>query len=215
VDGAPCENRETVTLERSDRLLTAVRDHARFLGALARRPTRVGAVAPSSGRLAQAMTRGMGLEHARVVVELGPGTGAFTRVIERQVSPQALLLAVELDAALAAELRRRHPRARVVHDSAERLVEHLDTHGHPAADCIISGLPWASFPRDLQERLLEAVFAGLRPGGRFATFAYVHALRFPPARRFRRALEQIFPVVATSPVVWRNLPPAVVHRCQK
>lgn len=40
-----------------------------------RHPMRTGAVAASSPRLAETMTTGIGLERARTVVELGPGTG--------------------------------------------------------------------------------------------------------------------------------------------
>jgi phospholipid N-methyltransferase len=55
----------------------------------------------------------------------------------------------------------------------------------------------------------------LRPGGRFATFAYVHGTPFPGGIRFRRMLRERFAKVSLSPVVWRNLPPAFVYRCEK
>jgi phospholipid N-methyltransferase len=77
----------------------------------------------------------------------------------------------------------------------------------------LSGLPWA-FSRDLQ-RLLRAVVEGLRPGGRFATFAYIPAAHFPPGRRFRALLEASFPRVETTRVVYQNFPPAFVYRCVK
>ena len=87
--------------------------------------------------------------------------------------------------------------------------------GRASADAILSGLPWANFSRELQERLLGAVVAGLRPGGRFATFAYVPAAHFPPGRRFRALLEASFPRVETTRLVYRNFPPAFVYRCVK
>lgn len=80
---------------------------------------------------------------------------------------------------------------------------------------ILSGLPWAGFSRDPQQRLLAAVVNALRPGGRFATFAYIHASWLPSGRRFRRLLESSFRSVASAGVVWRNLPPAFVYRCEK
>jgi phospholipid N-methyltransferase len=85
--------------------------------------------------------------------------------------------------------------------------------GMPAADCIVSGLPWAVFSSELQLRLLAAIRDALRSGGTFATFAYLHAAWLPAARRFREHLTSHFETVEESRVVWRNLPPAFVYRC--
>jgi phospholipid N-methyltransferase len=136
-------------------------------------------------------------------------------VIAERVKADALVLAFEIDAALARELRERLPRVRVLNDSAEHLKAHLQAAGRPAADAILSGLPWANFSHELQQRLLGAVVGGLRPGGRFATFAYIPAAHFPSGRRFRALLEASFPRVATTRVVYRNFPPAFVYRCEK
>jgi phospholipid N-methyltransferase len=191
-------------------------DTLRFLRAFVERPFATGAIAPSSRQLAAQMVDRMCLREAETVVELGPGTGALTRAILDEISQETLLLAVELSPRFAAHLRETLPaRVQVINGSGERLAEHLAAHGRTQADCIVSGLPWASFTRDLQERLLAAVVAALRPGGRFTTFAYVHAVPFPPARRLRRMLGERFQRVERSKVVWRNLPPAFVYRCLK
>jgi phosphatidylethanolamine/phosphatidyl-N-methylethanolamine N-methyltransferase len=194
---------------------SALRDHAAFLAGFLRAPWRVGAIAPSSQALADVMTDDMGLESARTVVELGPGTGVFTRAIGERVGGEALVMAVEIDPRMVALLTPRFPRVRVVNDSAERLDRLLAACGRKEADAILSGLPWASFPADLQSRLLAAVVAGLRPGGRFATFAYSHAAWLPAGRRFRALLSHSFAAVETTRVVWGNLPPAFVYRCRR
>lgn len=180
-----------------------------------RRPSRTGTVIPSSRALAELMTEDMGLAAAGTVVELGAGTGVFTRLIAERVRPDALVLAFEIDAALAGKLDGRVPRVRVVNDSAEHLGEHLRAAGRPMADVILSGLPWANFSPDLQERLLRSVVAGLRPGGRFATFAYVPTAYLRPGRRLRSLLEASFAKVATTRIVYWNFPPAFVYRCEK
>lgn len=195
--------------------LDTVRDHARFLSAFFKGPVRVGAIAPSSAWLADRMSEDMGLRDARTVIELGPGTGVFTRAICDRVPPEALVMAVEINPEMAALLTDRFPRVRVVNDSAEHLDRLLNAAGRSEADAILSGLPWAGFSRDLQERLLAAVLKVLRPGGRFATFAYSHAAWLPPGRRFRKLLESSFKGVKTTGVVWRNLPPAFVYRCER
>ena len=73
----------------------------------------------------------------------------------------------------------------------------------------------ASLPMAVQEKVMAAVVESLRPGGTFATFAYLHALYLPNARRFRQRLESAFANVEVSPVVWMNLPPAFVYRCTR
>lgn len=161
------------------------------------------------------MTEDMGLDEALTVVELGPGTGVFTRAICERVAAEATVMAFEIDPRMVALLTPRFPRVRIVNDSAERLDQHLAAVGRPHADAILSGLPWASFPADLQTKLLSAVVGALRPGGRFATFAYSHASWLPAGRRFRGLLVESFASVATTRVVWPNLPPAFVYRCRR
>ena len=186
-----------------------------FLREFIRRPTHIGAIAPSSRWLARRLVPSATLRSADTVVELGPGTGAFTRAIQDTIVPSTTFFALEINQQFATNLRRRFPDLTVHHDSAEKLPKYLAQHGKSEVDCILSGLPWASLSMEVQEGSMTAVAESLRPGGTFATFAYVHAVYLPKARRFRRRLESLFTTVETSPVVWLNLPPAFVYRCTK
>jgi phospholipid N-methyltransferase len=150
-----------------------------------------------------------------VVVEFGPGTGSFTEAILVRLGPGSQLIAIEQNDTFAGILRKKFPDLDLVHGSVERLPEILKARGNRPADCIISGLPWASFDAGLQRRIVAAAADGLRQGGAFATFAYVHGLVLPAAWRFRRLLESTFREVRQSEIVWRNLPPAFVYRCTK
>lgn len=190
-------------------------EHSRLLGAFVRRPGRTGAIAPSSRELAEVMTSDMGLDSAATVVELGAGTGVFTRLIGEKVRRGTVALAFEIDGRLARELDGTIPGVEIVNDSAERIADHLRARGRDSADSILSGLPWASFNRGLQQTLLGAVLGALRPGGLFATFAYIPAAWFPPGRRFRGMLKEGFASVETTRIVWGNVPPAFVYRCRK
>ncbi|MFB9442672.1 methyltransferase domain-containing protein [Dactylosporangium vinaceum] len=175
-----------------------------------RHPLLTGAIAPSSPALARMMTEGIGLEQARTVVELGPGTGAFTDAIRRRVAPGTRIIAIEINGHLAASLadRYRGEPVDVVHASATQLANLVD---HPV-DAVVSGLPWTVMPEPVRQRILDAVTAVLAPTGAFTTFAYAHAAWTPPARQFAAELRQRFAVTGTSRLVWRNLPPAFVHR---
>ena len=155
------------------------------------------------------------LAQADAVAELGPGTGSFTSAILDTIDTKTLFLAFEVNAAFAARLQDRFPAVLVYPDSAERLREYLEQHDKTQVDAVLCGLPWASLPMEVQTSVMQAIVDALRPGGTFATFAYIHALCLPNARRFRKRLESVFSSVERSPVVWRNLPPAFVYRCRK
>ncbi|MEU0792360.1 methyltransferase domain-containing protein [Amycolatopsis sp. NPDC005961] len=170
-----------------------------------RHPMLTGAIAPSSPRLAETMTAGLGLERAARVVELGPGTGVFTEAVLALLRPEARLTAYEINPRFAASLRKRFPQADVVTASAE----HLDAGD---LDVVVSGLPWTAMTADRRHRILDAVTAALAPNGRFTTFAYAHTAWTPPARRFAASLRSRFAVVERTSVVWGNLPPAFVYR---
>ncbi|MEU1177073.1 methyltransferase domain-containing protein [Streptomyces sp. NPDC005820] len=178
-----------------------------------RRPLMTGAVAASSRRLAYAMTEGIDLERARLVAELGPGTGVFTNAILARLAPGARLVAVELNPVLAARLSatRRDTRLTVVQGSAAGLAAVV---GKPV-DAVVSGLPWTVMPRERRGHILDAVTEVLAPGGRFTTFAYLHAARTPPARHFTAELARRFDRLERSETVWSNLPPAFVHRATR
>jgi phospholipid N-methyltransferase len=191
-----------------------VPDRAYFLAEFIRRPFLTASITPSSRHLARAMVSDLGLSAADTVVELGPGTGVFTRLIELELNPLARLICVEINPDLARRVAERFPRALVVNDSAESLARHLTDTG-TGVDCVISGLPWVILSAETQRRLLEPAVRALKPGGRFATFAYSHAAWLPAGRRFKALLESNFSRVEVSPHVWRNLPPAFVYRCRR
>jgi phosphatidylethanolamine/phosphatidyl-N-methylethanolamine N-methyltransferase len=178
-----------------------------------RRPLMTGAVVSSSRRLAYAMTEGIGLEQARLVAELGPGTGVFTDAILARLAPDARLVAIELNPLLAARLAatRRDTRLTVVQGTAAELAAEV---GEPV-DAVVSGLPWTVMPQDRRGHILDAVTEVLAPGGRFTTFAYLHAAWTPPARHFTAELACRFDRLERSETVWANLPPAFVHRATK
>lgn len=192
-----------------------VYEYAKFFKVFLRAPALTSAIMPSSPWLAERMVADIGLEQAKVVVELGPGTGAFTRAIQKEISPSTFYLAVEIDKVFASHLKRQYPRVHIINDSAERLDQHLQSLGHASADCVLSGLPWAGFKPDEQQRVLSAVVRALKPGGMMTTYAFNHVAWRSKARHFRQLLESNFSEVTTTRTEWRNLPPAFVYRCRK
>lgn len=186
-----------------------------FLLAALCRPAAVGAVAPSSVGLATLLASVVPRSGAPVVVELGPGTGSVSAVIDRRLPPGGRHLAVELDQRMVAYLRRTRPGTEVVPGDARDLGALLGARGVTHADAVISGLPWALFDTDTQSAILGEVARLLGPTGAFTTFAYLHGMPLHTARRFRRTLADTFDEVVVSRTVWRNLPPAFGYVCRR
>jgi phosphatidylethanolamine/phosphatidyl-N-methylethanolamine N-methyltransferase len=190
-------------------------DSLRFLRGFLTRPRLTGAVLPSSRYLAAAMLDGLALESASCVAELGPGTGVFTEALVDRCSEGCTVISIERDAEFESLIRERFSGVHSHEAGADELVEIAAGHNGLPIDAVISGLPWAVFPEALQESILDAVLASLKPGGELRTFAYVHALKLAPARRFRALLEARFERVELSRTVWRNTPPAKVYSAIK
>lgn len=186
-----------------------------FLKAFLRRPSTMGAIAPSSERLGAVLASVVPRTGTPTVVELGPGTGAVSAVIARRLPPGSRHLAVELDPAMVAHLRRAHPDLEVVPGDARRLPELLAERGVTRADAVVCGLPWALFDDRTQAELLAGISAVIGDDGAFTTFAYLHGMALPAAQRFRSTLRRTFDEVQVSATVWRNLPPAFVYVCRR
>ncbi|SDP22990.1 Phospholipid N-methyltransferase [Streptomyces sp. cf386] len=190
-------------------------DYTLFLRRWVRSPARMGAIAPSSRHLAEAVCAPVPERGEPVVVELGAGTGPFTAEIQRRLGGRGRHLAVEIDPLLARRLRHRHPGAEVIQRDAVHLRHLLDDRGIEGADVVVSGLPWALFPTPTQHKLMDATAAVLAPAGAFTAFTYLHAVPLTPARRFRDLLADRFEEVVPSRTIWRNTPPAFVLHARR
>lgn len=186
-----------------------------FLREFLKTPGKVGAIAPSSPSLAQEIVKQAQLEGTHCVVEFGAGTGSFTRVIVKKAPPEAAFIAIEQSPTLVEILRKELTDTNICCDDAANLAAILHQAKAPNPEAIISGLPWAAFPDELQDKLLNTILTCLQPGGRFVTFAYLQGLLLPAGRQFARKIDRMFGSVTKSPVIWRNLPPAFVYRCVK
>lgn len=180
-----------------------MRETLLFVGQSFRRWRTTGAVAPSGGPLARAMATAAGdVGDGQVILELGPGTGVFTRELVRRF-PRAKVVAVEVNDVFASRLAAAVPGVTVVTGCASRLDAHLAGLGYGPADvaAVVSGLPLLTLPGDLPQRILKSVAGVLTPGRRYVQFTYFErAWRFDVSGFHRRPHRRI---------LW-NLPPAVV-----
>ena len=151
------------------------------------------------------MTREVGADQAPVL-ELGAGTGAFTRALRaRGVSADDLVL-IERDAGLAAGLRQSFPGAEVLDIDAA----HLDRYvlfGGRLAGVAICGLPLLNMPLRSRLRILRSTFTQLRADG--ACYLFTYGLRCPVPPRL---LERMGLRARRYRQVWTNVPPAHVWK---
>ena len=186
------------------------RGHGLLFAKFLRNPRIIGAVAPSSRALARAMVATLPADAPVSIVELGPGTGAFTGAILDRVGPSARVLAMDLEPEFVETVRRAWPTVACVCESAENLESLVASHGLGPIDHIISGLPFASLPAAMTQRILDGVERALRPGGTFAQFQYLHGFGMPPGRAFRREMSARMGGRPTRRFVLWNIPPACV-----
>jgi phosphatidylethanolamine/phosphatidyl-N-methylethanolamine N-methyltransferase len=185
-----------------------------FLREFANNPESTGSVAPSSNALAKEIVSGLNLAEASAVLEYGPGTGAFTSRVLREIPYSCKFVAIELNPSFANHVRETYPDVTLHLGSVEDVRQICDKNTISMVDCIISGLPWAAFSHDKQKTLMDATMKVLKPGGQFTTFALLHGMVMPSGRRFAKMLKTYFSEVKTSRVVWSNFPPAVVYKCR-
>ena len=179
-----------------------------FFRAFLKRPREVASIIPSSRFLMRRAVRLAQLGAARVVVELGPGTGGTTRALLRAMPADARLVAIEINRGFADTIEQAIPDPRlIVHrGSAADIGEILRLHGLPAADVILSGIPFSTMQHRVGIEIVEAAYDALAPGGRFVAY------------QLRDRVEQLGRQVFGSGTVQtelRNVPPMRVYCWRK
>jgi phosphatidylethanolamine/phosphatidyl-N-methylethanolamine N-methyltransferase len=168
-------------------------------------PLSVSAVAPSGVALGQLMTRDIDPCDSPVL-ELGPGTGVFTKALLGRGLTETELTLIESGPDFARLLRRRFPQSRVLLADASRLST-LDLFPPASIGAVVSGLPLLSMSRRKVIAVLRGSFRYIRPGGAFYQFTYGFRCPVPHAVLARLGLK----ATRVGQTV-RNLPPAVVYR---
>ena len=174
----------------------------RFLKSWAAAPLRTGAVSPSSHELAARMVQEIDPAEPGMVVELGPGTGVFTRELTARGVDAARLVLVEANPKFCRMLKSAFPRATIIQGDAYRLREHLTHLNAGGLAGVITGLPLFTRPLAQRVRLISDCLEALTPGNPIVQFSYALVPPVPAGHGDY--------VVGCSRWVWRNLPPARV-----
>lgn len=165
----------------------------------------IGAVLPSSRYLAKAVCKPLNLSSAKLVVELGGGTGVLTQELTRSLPQNCDLVIVERDNEFARLLKHKFNSSHVWATEAQNMHRYLDEHNFKQVDYFISGLPFLSLPKEVSHEILGIVKEYLAPNGVFVAYSYF----ISPYFFFKR----FFSNVKVDYVV-RNFPPAFVYICR-
>lgn len=156
-------------------------------------PKMLGSLIPSSRFLVGRLLGKVDWGRARTIVEYGPGVGTITAHILGRMSPQARLIAFEMNKDFVSYLRRAFPdpRLHVVHGSAENVGRELDCLGLDGADYIISGIPYTTMPEQLRSRIMWESREALNPGGAVLIYQFTRTV-LPYLRTYFNQVYQDF-----------------------
>jgi phospholipid N-methyltransferase len=201
-----------------------------FFGQFRQNYFTTGSILPSSRALGRALTapmkRGAG---PRTILEVGPGTGAVTAEILRQLRPGDHLDIVEINAKFVALLEkrfaeetawsRRRGQVRLIHAPLQEVA------GAEVYDFMISGLPLNNFPLALVRDIFRSYRRLLKPDGILSYFEYLGIRRlkslFVSARQRQRLHvlsrfldRRIRAHQIGARRVFLNVPPAIARHLQ-
>ncbi len=203
-DGGQSDGNGSTPDETSSRTAQVLLFAKNFL----KHPNMVGWVLPSSRFLVDEVLKQIDWQRARVIVEYGPGVGAFTAEVLERMRPDAQLIALELNPEFCRFLQSRlqDPRLRVLNESATEIDAVLERLGLPHADYVISGIPFRTIAPHMGDTIVRKTYSILRPSGRFLVYQFSGAV-LP-------YLERVFDVVSRD-FELLNILPARLFYCAR
>lgn len=176
-----------------------------FLQGFLRNPKRVGSVLPSSKFLARKIVQSVRWDEVRSIAELGPGTGAVTRLMRAHLPQSATVFLFERDPKMRSNLKRTYPEF-MFHSNASYLLKRINQEHVQQLDSIICGLPFFNFSREMRQNILSQIHTALRPGGTLVLYQY--------SLHMKKRLAELFEIekIQFEPL---SFPPAFVYVCRK
>lgn len=182
-----------------------MRHVATFTREWVRAPLRTASVVPSSASLARAMVEGLDL-HDTAVLELGPGTGAFTDHLVTMPAGPSRIYTIESNPAFADLMRTRFATVETFTVDACRMRSLLPCSPR-SVKAVLCGLPLLPMSLSSVHRIMKSAFELIQDDGEFRCFTYGPRCPIPFAVHERLLIESAR--VRFCPA---NFPPASVYR---
>jgi phosphatidylethanolamine/phosphatidyl-N-methylethanolamine N-methyltransferase len=145
-----------------------------------------------------------GIDFSKIdsILELGPGTGVFTKLLVKYANPKAKIICIDYEQPYLDLLRSEYgDRVILVQGEATKTPEILASHGIERPDIVLSWLPYSAL-RDSHGDLVKQLIDYTAQGTIFRWFSYTPS-------KFLAAYKGL-PVERKS-FVLLNLPPAYVY----
>lgn len=166
------------------------------------RDPRIASVKSTSAYLVRRICNRIDFSRPRVVVEYGPGTGPFTRMLLERLPPGSRLILIERNPDFVRLLRKlRDPRAAVFWDSAENVRAVLREASVERADYVLSGIPFSLYAEADKRAILRDTRAVLDEHGAFIVYQ--------SSGHLKRYLDEVFHRVSLT-VEPFHIPPLFV-----
>ena len=198
-----------------------------FLTEAIRNFRNTGSVWPSSPLLAKTMTKAIGkVDGPRRVLEVGPGTGPFTKAILKKLRAGDQFELVEINQTFCRKLEKDMLRPfRAENPGVQVKLHCAPIEDAPLAgpyDVIVCGLPFNNFPPKLMRQIFRRMFALLKENGELVYFEYagVRVIKSPVTDRAGRARLKRIDAIGKSlrrrhdgkgELVLANFPPAIAY----
>jgi phospholipid N-methyltransferase len=183
-------------------------DVAKFLIESLRHPCDTAAIAPSGRALASLITREID-GASGPILELGPGTGVFTRALTCRGVVERDLTLVEQSPSFARLLKDRFPASTVLNINAAQLHRSRESAAQPFG-AVVCGLGLRNMTSLEVEGIVRASFAVLQPTASFYLFTYGGRCSVP-----KDVLDRLGLIAEKVGSTLRNLPPASVYRLRR
>ena len=200
-----------------------LRESSVFLSAFISKPTSVGAIFPSSSKLAKKITEKIGKHSSPIkVLEVGAGTGVFTERIIEKLNSHDTLDIIELDEGFYHILEKKYGHLGNVQINCMSV---LDFDTKEPYDFIISGLPFNAFDEGFLTQVLMKYRELIKPGGIISYFEYIALAKIKLLFLFGKDRDEYLKTLSVvsrfrdqfefkRKEVFGNIPPAYVrHLC--
>ncbi len=186
--------------------------HLLFMRKFFQHRRKIASIWPSSGFMARACISKIDFNQAKLIVELGAGTGAITQEIIQRLRRGTRFICIERDAAFLRVLRTRFKApidggVSIVQGDVKSLTEILQNAdvAEKQVDAFVSGLGTPSLPDEAIDGIFNALRWGARPGAVFSNITEVPWYYWNFYRRhFAKVDFQLVPL---------NIPPGGVYHC--
>jgi len=151
-----------------------LKESALFLKNAMLKPKQISYVFPSSRALIHSIAERSGLDKAKRIIELGPGTGGTSQGFLKEMQADAQLCAVEINKDFVKYLKKtiQDKRFKVKHEGAQNLANILKKLNWDSADVIISGIPFSTLPKGMGKGIMHSIYNSLKPDGLFVAYQF-------------------------------------------